>query len=214
MSYVFRAASAALVVVLFCAQAAAQSSIAERALPLMGSFFNDDILRDLPLGDNVYSVLETTQAEVISDRFNSGGLNVGGPSRLGGFLGSWSQTQFRVGDLNVSDPNGSGEALLFPEVMPWQRLRIETGLMAASINTPGLAVTFQPRSPSAAWTGFASGSGSGGSLVAGAPEDQPPPIARLNEYARGAAVISGPLTSRLGVSAGAAWGGSRQLSRE
>jgi hypothetical protein len=214
MSYVPRAALATLVVSILCMPAAAQSSSSNRAQPVIGSMFDDDVLRDLPLGDNVYSLLETTQAEVISDRFNSGGLNVGGPSRLGGFLGSWSQTQFRVGDLNVSDPNGSGEALLFPEVMPWQRLRVETGLMPAYINTPGLAVTLQPRSPSAAWTGFAEGSSSGGSLVAGAPNDQPPPIARLTNYGRGAAVISGPLSSRVGVAAGGAWGGSRQLSRE
>ena len=63
-------------------------------------------MRDLPLGDNVYSILENTQSEVISDRFNSGGLNVGGDSRVGGFLGSWSQTLFRVGDIDVSDPSG------------------------------------------------------------------------------------------------------------
>jgi len=214
MSYVLRAALAALVVVICCKHARAQSSSADRAQSVLGAVFDDDVLRDLPLGDNVYSLLETTQAEVISDRFNSGGLNAGGPSRLGGFLGSWSQTQFRIGDLNVSDPNGTGEALLFPEVMPWQRVRIDTGLMPAYLNTPGLAVTLQPRSPSAAWTGMAAGSGSGGSLVAGAPDDQPPPIARLDDYARGAAVISGPFTSRLGVAAGGAWAGSRQLSRE
>ena len=214
MSYVFRAASAALVVFIFCPHVAAQSSTVERAQPAIGSIFDDDVLRDLPVGDNVYSLLETTQAEVISDRFNSGGLNVGGPSRLGGFLGSWSQTQFRIGDLNVSDPNGSGEALLFPELMPWQRLRIETGLMPAAINTPGLAVTFEPLSGSTAWRGIAAGSGSGGSLVAGAPADQPPPIARLDDYARGATVVSGPLSTRLGVAAGGAWSGSRQFSRE
>ena len=214
MSYVLRAALAAFIVLFLRSPALAQSSMAESASPAIGSVFDEVVLRDLPLGDNIYALLETTQAEVISDRFNSGGLNVGGPSRLGGFLGSWSQTQFRIGELDVSDPNGSGEALLFPEVMPWQRVRVDTGLMPASINTPGLAVTLQPRSPSAAWTALVAGSGSGGSLVAGAPDDQPPPIARLDDYARGEAVVSGPLTSRLGIAAGGAWGSSRQLSRE
>lgn len=214
MSYVLRAVLAAFIVLILRTSAVAQSSSPESAPPAIGSAFDEGVLQDLPLGDNVYALLETTQAEVISDRFNNGGLNVGGPSRLGGFLGSWSQTQFRIGDLNISDPNGSGEALLFPELMPWQRLRIDTGLMPASINTSGLAVTLQPRSPSAAWTGLAAGSGSGGSLVAGAPDDQPPPIARLDDSARGEAVVSGPLTRRLGMAAGGAWGSSRQLSRE
>ena len=150
------------------AAAAAQSPAAGYEPPSIGTTIEADLLQDLPIGDNLYALLETTQAEVIADRFNAGGLNTGGPSRLGGFLGSWSQTLFRVGDLNISDPNGSGEALLFPEAMPWQRLRVETGLMPAHINTPGLAVTLEPRRPSAAWTGTIVGSGSGGSLVAGA----------------------------------------------
>jgi hypothetical protein len=214
MSYAPRVALAALLAVVLGPTGAAQSPASSSNPPAIGSAFDDELMRDLPLGDNVYALLETTQAEVISDRFNSGGLNVGGPSRLGGFLGSWSQTQFRIGDLNVSDPSGGGEPLLFPEVMPWQRLRIETGLMPASINTPGLAVTFEPLSASSAWTGVASGAGSGGSLVAGAPDDQPPPIARLDDYARGAGVASGPLSTRLGVAAGGAWSGSRQFSRE
>src|SRR5438552_2312453 len=62
----------------------------------IGSTLTSDTLRDLPLSDSVYAVLETTQPEVIADRFNSGGLNAVEGSRLGGFLGSWSQTLFRV----------------------------------------------------------------------------------------------------------------------
>jgi hypothetical protein len=196
------------------AAAAAQSPAAGYEPPSIGTTIEADVLQDLPIGDNLYALLETTQAEVIADRFNAGGLNTGGPARLGGFLGSSSQTVFRVGDLNISDPNGTGEALLFPEAMPWQRLRVETGLMPAHINTPGLAVTLEPRRRSPAWTGTIAGSGSGGSLAAGAPADQPPPIARLDEYARGAAFVSGPITDALGLAAGGAWAGSRGLFRE
>ena len=181
--------------------------------PPIGSVFDSDILRDLPLGGNIYALLETTQADVISDRFNSGGLNVGGPSRLDGFLSSWSQTIFRIGDLNISDPNGGG-ALLFPEALPWQRVRVDTGLMPADLNSPGLAVTLEPRRPSVAWIGTIAGGGSGGSLAAGAPDDQPPPIARLEEYAHGSGLVSGPIGGRLGLVAGGAWAGSRSLNRE
>jgi hypothetical protein len=213
MSHAYRAALAALLVLLLPSAAAAQSPTTAYEPPPIGSAFDADVLRDLPLGGNVYALLETTQADVISDRFNSGGLNVGGSSRLDGFLSSWSQTLFRIGDLNVSDPSGGG-ALLFPEALPWQRLRVDTGLMPADVNSPGLAVTLEPRRPASGWTGTVSGSGSGGSLAAGAPADQPPPIARLEEYAQGSGLVSGPITSRWGLVAGGAFAGSRSFNRE
>ena len=128
----------------------------------LGTVFSADVVRDLPLGDNAYALLETTQSEVISDRFNSGGLNVGGDSRAGGFLGSWSQTLFRIGDINVSDPLGRGSAMLFPDTTLWQNVNIATGLMPADVNTPGLAVTLDPPRAGASWTRVFSGSGSGG----------------------------------------------------
>jgi hypothetical protein len=79
--------------------------------PEVGSSLTADTIANLPLADNVYSLLETMQSEVISDRFNGSGLNVGENSRTGGFLGSWSQTSFRIGDIDVSDPSGSGAPL-------------------------------------------------------------------------------------------------------
>ena len=103
---------ALLAATLLSGPVAAQTSPSTVEIPPVGSVFPSDVIRDLPLGDNVYALLETTQAEVISDRFSSGGLNVGGDARSGGFLGSWSQTRFRVGDLDVSDPSGSARAVM------------------------------------------------------------------------------------------------------
>jgi hypothetical protein len=214
MRYGLRAALAALVVFILPAGAIAQSSATTQSDPVVGSVFDAGVLRDLPLGDNIYALLETTQADVIADSFNAGGLNTGGPARLGGFLGAWSQTLFRVGDLNITDPEGSGSALLFPEAMHWQRVRVHTGLMPADINTLGLAATLEPRRPADDWMGMLKGSASGGDLAAGRPTGQPPPIARLREYGHGSAFISGPIASRAGLVAGGAWARSRGWHRE
>jgi hypothetical protein len=213
MRYGSGVAFAALICLVLPSPTAAQPPTTTIEPPAIGSLFDADVLRDLPLGDSIYALLETSQADVISDRFNSAGLNIGGPSRLDGFLSSWTQTLFRIGDLNVSDPDGGG-ALLYPDVMPWQHLRIHTGLMPADVNTPGLAVTLEPRRASTEWTGTVAGSGSGGSLATGAPEDQPPPIARLDEYAHGSALVSGPLSGRLSLVAGGGWAASRSFNRE
>jgi hypothetical protein len=173
-----------------------------------------DVIRDLPLGDSIYSALETIHPEVISDRFNNGGLNVAGGARLGGFLGSWTQTLFRVGDVDVSDPGGDGSALLFPEAFLWERVEVATALMPADVNTPGLAVTLQPWRSGTAWTRMFTGAASGGSLAASAPTGHPAPIARVSNYGHGSGLVSGPVSERLGVTVAGAWARGESLTRE
>jgi hypothetical protein len=173
-----------------------------------------ETLADLPLGQTIYSALETTQPELISDRFNSGGLNVGENARLGGFLGSPSQTVFRIGDVDISDPSGSGAPLLFPEQLFWQGAAVWKALMPIDLSTPGLGVTLDPRRPAAKWTTTIEAAGTGGSLVGAAPEDQPSPVMRLSNWGHGSALFSGPISgSRLGLVAGGAWTQSERFSR-
>lgn len=211
--------TAAAVLLLLCVARLSAGQSAQRvadppAIIPVGSVFPGDVVRDLPLADNVYSILENTQSEVIPDRFNSGGLSVGGDTRAGGFLGSWSQTLFRIGDIDVSDPAGSGSSLLFPETAMWDRIDITTGLMPAGINTPGLAVTLEPRRAGSAWAGMFSGSGSGGGLASGAPSGKAVPIARLKDFAHGSGVVSGPLSDRVGLVASGTWARGNSFARE
>jgi hypothetical protein len=209
-----RAAAAALMTLTLCNRVAAQRPVSDGEPPAVGSSFTDDTLQDLPIAGNVYALLETTQPEVISDRFNNGGLNVGGFARVGGFLSSWSQTSFRIGDLDVSDPWGSGAALLFPETLFWREVRVDTGLMPADISAPGLAATLLPKRPAAAWTGTVTGFGSGGGLAASAPEERAPPVARLRDYGSGSALFGGPVTDRLGIVAAGTWMAASRYDRE
>lgn len=90
------------------------------------------IIRDLPLGANEFSILETAQPEVIVDRFTSGGLNAGEPARASAFLALWSQTQYRVGDVSISSPV-DGTPTLFPEVAWWDSVAVRTGAMPADL---------------------------------------------------------------------------------
>lgn len=203
----------ALLVVALPVLASAQSTSQPSPVPV-GSVIPADALRDLPLGDNVYALLETTQSEVISDRFNSAGMNIGGDTRVGGFLGSWSQTRFRIGDVDVTDPMGGGGALLFPEVSFWGNVRVHTGLMPADLNTPGLGVSLEPRRAGSSWERMFTGTLSGGSLAAPARTDQPIPIARLKDVRHGSAVVSGPLSTRASLVAGGTLGRGSSYRRE
>ena len=124
----------------------------------IGSSFSPAHLRDLPGSDNVFSLLETSEGEVTSDRFYGGGLNTGRPARDGAFLNSWTQTQFFVGDVNVTMPNG-GLPFLFPTMTPWDRVDVAAGLMPLTANAPGLAVSFEPARPADKWTRVVEASG-------------------------------------------------------
>jgi hypothetical protein len=190
-----------------CAVAAAATAQAPADVSKEKSFFtafDADTLASLPLGENVYAILETTQSEVIADRFNSGGLNVGEGTRVGGFLGSWSQTRYRIGDIDITDPTGRGGALMFPELLPWQRVAIGTAMFGADTIAPGLSVDLELRDPAERWTTSLQASGSGGSLASPSPDRSlAPPIARLKSWAHGSGFVSGTTSRGLGISGGA-----------
>ena len=76
----------------------------------LGATFSANLLRDLPGSENLFVLLETTQPTLISDRFFGGGLYIGEPGRVGGFLGSWSQTLFRIIQFGPYErPTGSSD---------------------------------------------------------------------------------------------------------
>src|SRR5207247_6077215 len=72
--------------------------------PLLGSTLNADVVRDLPTNNSPFAVLETIQPEAIGNRFASGALSGATAPQFGAFLNSWSQTQFRIGDIAITDP--------------------------------------------------------------------------------------------------------------
>lgn len=178
------------------------------------STLDADVLAELPTADSLFAVLETTQPQIIGDRFDLGGLNTGQPARLGAFLGSWTQTAFRIGDADVTDPDGSGSPLFFPELFPWQRVDVRTGMMPLDVNAPAIEVSLAPPRPAGVWSGHAEGAFSAPALVSNRSSDKAASIERLNDYGRATALVSGPLVpGRLGLAAGASWRTDTQFER-
>jgi hypothetical protein len=185
--------------------------------PRVGTVFTPDLLRDLPTSENLFTLLETVQPSLISDRFSGGGLHAGQAPRVGGFLSSWTQTVYRVGDVDVTDPSGSGSPLFFPELLFWNRVEVATGALPPDINATGLAVTLVPLAPTPAWTGTLRGALSDFGLDAGSSSTPVPPIARLAGWRHVAAVASGPLTASgrdLAAVVGGAWTRGSQIVRD
>ena len=182
--------------------AAGQTNPVEQ--PLLGSVWTLDQLRDLPTSNNPLALVESVQPEAIADRFTAGGLNAATPPRFGGFLGSWTQTEFRVGDVSVTDPRTGGTPLLLPILPFWDRLTIATGAMGPEENASALSMTLDPRRPGSSWSREFEGWGSGSGLVAGV-GGPVPAVDQLDRWQDWSAVVSGPLTPQLGLAAGGAW---------
>jgi hypothetical protein len=178
----------------------------------IGSTFSETLLRNLPVSNNLFSLFETTEGEIIGDRFYGGGLNTGRPARDGAFLSSWRQTQFFVGDVNVTMPSGAAP-FLFPVLTLWNRVDVSTGLMPFGVNTPGLAVSLDPARPAASWTRIVEASAAGKSLVARPSTSIAPPIETLTQWTHGDLFVSGPLSPRVGLVAAIDWAGSSQVER-
>ena len=87
-----------------------------RERPMLGSTITVDALGGLPASANLLSLLDAAQSEVISDRLDTGGLSTGEASRLGAHGSSWTETRFRVGAANLTDPEGLGAPMLLPSV--------------------------------------------------------------------------------------------------
>ena len=198
----------ATAVLVLCAAAARAQTPAVPGQPLLGSTLTAEVLRDLPTGNNAFAVPETIQLETIGDLFSAGGLNVATAPKIGGLLSSWTQTQYRIGDVAITDPRAGGTPLLLPFLPLWSRITIATGAMELDDNAAGVSMTLEPPRPGAAWSRTIEGSVSGPPFVAGG-GGPVPPIDRVDAWLDGTAVFSGPVNDRLGVVAAGSW---RQLS--
>ena len=176
--------------------------------------YDRQLLDDLPTSDNLFTVIETLQPEIVPDRFSGGGLNADQPARIGGFLSSWTQTQYAVDGVPLTDPTGSGEPLLFPELLLWDRVEVGTGLFAPDTNAAGLTIDLHPVAPTDRWTRRVQFSTSHGSLAGVTPTSGAPPVAQLDGWDRVTVVAGGPVVrGRVGTVIGATFAHSAQFSR-
>src|SRR6266508_2595623 len=134
--------------------------------PPLGASMTAAEMRDLPLSNNPQTALETIQLETISSRISTGGLNLMPAPRVGGLLNSWTQTQFRIGDIAITDPRAGGTPLLLPLFPFFERAAIAVASMSADDNAPGVSMTLDPARPGKEWRRVIEGSLSGSGLTA------------------------------------------------
>ena len=180
----------------------------------LGSSFDAGLLAALPLGDNVFSVLETMQAEVIASRVSTGGVGFGSAPHLSAFGSSITQTRFRVGDVDITDPSSGAVPLLLPELFLWNSVSAATGL-SSDFLTPGVGVTLEPRTAGAGpWSVPIEASTSFGDTLTAMPATLAPAIARATGWNRASVSAAGPFASgRARAFLAAAWTGVSESDR-
>jgi hypothetical protein len=177
------------------------------------SIYTAEVFRDLPAGGNLFALLEAAQPEVTTDRFNSGGLNGGAPDKIGAFLGSWSQTSYRVGDVPIASPV-DGTPMLFPELAWWNKISVATGVMPVDSGATALAISLDPMTPTDRWTATLELGASGGALSQAGSSNRPPAIQALDNWSQTSAIVSGRLLNgRLGLLLGGARTASTTIER-
>jgi hypothetical protein len=185
--------------------------------PPLGASITVDALGGLPSSANLFSLLDTVIPDVIADRIDTGGVSAGAAARLGAHGSTWTQTIFRVGDADITDPIGNGAPLLIPGVDQWERVEAATGMMPIDVSAPGMAVSLAPRHPAASWMRTFEFLGSPPALDAGSDTATPPAITRLNSWAHTNLFLSGPLDQsdpgRLGALLSATWTRSTHFER-
>src|SRR4029077_2339610 len=166
--------------------AAAQTAIAFEDWPPLSAEITVGPIGTLPSSDNLFALLDTIVPDVIADRIEDGGTAAGAPSRVGAHGSSWTQTLFRVGDVDITTPNQTGLPLLMPGVDVWDHVAVATGAMPLGVGAPRQAGRLIPKRPAAnVWTRGLELGGSAPALNAGTHDGSPPAITRLETWGHG-----------------------------
>lgn len=160
--------------------------------------FDRRAIDTLPTSSAASALLETTHPFLISDRIDGGGQWPGDSARVGGQQGSSaSQVTYRIGGLDVTDPQLFGEPMADPSLAALDTIVVQTAALEPASAGPGPVVDLVVRRPSTTWTGEA--------RVALAPPGlqhaggDTPPISRLRSGGDGSMSAGGPVASGVGL---------------
>ena len=119
----------------------------------LGTMFDAAALAALPSGREPWSLLRTAEAAVTADRIESGGLFLGTPALLGVHGASWADTTWRLGAIDVTDPDRGGTPLIAVPAEALESLTLKTALTSVGASGSGAQVALAVREPDHSWRG-------------------------------------------------------------
>ena len=134
---------------------AAQSAAAEVRTTVSrgggyGTRFDSTALRLLPQSGSIWGLIERADPLVVTERIEGGGAYPE-MQRIGASGASWTQTSYRLGEADITDPDPTGYPLLYPNLDALEAMNVITAGQTPDGSGGGTAVTLVPRRPTAAW---------------------------------------------------------------
>jgi hypothetical protein len=154
--------------------------------------FTAEEFGDLPGAGNAWSLLETAEPFSIVDRLDNGGLFGPEPARLGRDGSSWTQTTFRLGDADITDPVRTGIPLVYPALLPVETVDVVSAVMPVELSGPGAQVTLVPKRADAAWRGSLQAAFTPAGLQSTNARPDAPSVTRYASWAEGSFIAGGP----------------------
>jgi len=126
--------------------------------------FGEFALRKLPNSGNVWSLLENQEPSTVTNRLDVGGLATGVPALFGALGASWTENQYSLDGLNVTDPYLPGHPLIEPGMDAVCEISVLTAVKPAHFGAAGMTLTLSTPEPREAFHGSTRGFYSGRSL--------------------------------------------------
>ena len=115
-----------------------------------GTRFDSTALRLLPQSGSIWGLIERADPLVVTERIEGGGAYPE-MQRIGASGASWTQTSYRLGEADITDPDPTGYPLLYPNLDALEAMNVITAGQTPDGYGGGTAVTLVPRRPTAAW---------------------------------------------------------------
>jgi len=163
-----------------------------------GTRFDEVALDLLPRSGSVYGLIERSDPLVVTDLMEAGGTYLF-PQRLGASGASWTQTSYRLGDADVTDPDRTGFAMFYPNLDTLQAVSVTTAGQPPDGYGAGTSVMLVPRMPGSIWQRSFHFEGSPAAFQSVNPLPGAPSIGRLQAASTASFVASGPVSDRLGI---------------
>ena len=103
----------------------------------VGTNFTNFEIKQLPNGRNIWSLLQGQEASTVTNRFEIGGMETAVPALFSAFGASWTENQYHLNGLDVTDPYVPGLPLINPDVDALSEFQVITASKPALSQASG-----------------------------------------------------------------------------
>ena len=165
-----------------------------------GSFFTRETMGILPMARNIWVLLENLDPATVTNRIDIGGIKSEIPALFGTNGSSWTQNEYRLNGINVTDPFETGKPLFYPAYHTIRELQVSTASHSANTAVPGSSLNIVTHEGGNQWHGTVQGfyqgrATQGNNLDQDLREEGVTSSERFRSYFSGEANLGGPLLS-------------------